>query len=173
MVTNSDLQASSSQALLEQRAQRFAKKTEQNEQDQLQLIGFERNETRYAISLSFLLEIRPLKKFCKIPGASSVVPGVFYHRGAILSGHDLHPYLGGQSAIQSPEWVLICNIADTSFGILADVVSDVTEYTKRSLQSLPVTFGERRTSFRGLLKDGTLVLDLQELKNDPFFSEAF
>lgn len=158
--------------LLEQRARRFARRAAEAELAQLKLIGFTRRGTRYAVGLEALLEIRPLKRFCPIPEASAVVPGVFYHRGTILSAHDIHPYLSAGAPATPAEWVLVCAIDGRAFGLLADVVSDVQEFPRDSLRPVPGSFGPRGENLRGLIGGGALVLDLVKLHLDDDFARG-
>lgn len=160
--------------LLAQRAERFSKRPDdQEEQDTTRIVGLRRGQTRYGVALAGLVEIRTLRHFCPVPGASSVVPGVFYHRGEILSGHDLHAYLAGGGVAPRPTWVLVCDQGGHVFGLLADEVTDIEEIPVRAVRPVPSSFGERRESFRGLTPDGTLLLDLRALLEDAEFASAF
>lgn len=160
--------------LLLQRAERFARRSDAEEdQDTVRIVGLRRGETRYGVELSGLVEIRTLRRFCSVPGASSVVPGVFYHRGTILSGHDLHAYLSGGGAPPEPSWVLVCDQGGLVFGLLADEVTDIEEVPVASIRDVPSSFGDRRASFRGLTRDGVLLLDLRALLDDAEFATAF
>ena len=96
------------QILLKRRAERFAQASEKEAQDTFQLVAFQRGDTAYGIELASILEIRPLKKFCRVPGASPIVPGVFYHRGDILSAHDLGPYLSTGGPTTPASWYIVC-----------------------------------------------------------------
>ena len=162
------------EALLLQRAERFARRAEADEdQDTVRIVGLRRGETRYGVALAGLVEIRTLRRFCPVPGASSVVPGVFYHRGEILAGHDLHAYLAGGGRPPEPTWVLVCDHGGRVFGLLADEVTDIEEVPVARIRDVPSSFGDRRASFRGLTRDGVLLLDLRALLEDAEFAAAF
>jgi chemotaxis signal transduction protein len=162
------------ETLLRQRAERFARRSEdQEDQDSVRIVGLRRGEASYGVDLDGLVEIRTLRHFCSIPGASSVVPGVFYHRGEILSAHDLHAYLSGGGHPGAPTWVLVCDQGGFMFGLLADEVTDIEEVPVAGIRDVPASFGERRASFRGLTRDGTLLLDLRALLEDAEFATAF
>lgn len=168
-----DSARSREQELLRRRAERFAQRSEKETLDTFQLVGFKRGETRYGIELASILEIRPLKKFCSIPGASPIVPGVFYHRGDILSAHDLAPYLSTGGPQVPASWYIVCRHKEFDFGLLADEVSDVQDVPRREIREMPLTFGSRKESFLGLCLGGTLLLNLDHLLQESEFIHAF
>lgn len=166
--------ATSDEDLLRQRAERFARRSEGSEdQDLVHVIGLRRGETRYGVALEELVEIRTLRRFCPVPGASRVVPGVFYFHGEILSAHDLHAYLDGARPPPEPTWVLVCDLGGYLFGLLADEVTDIEEIPVTDIRAVPTSFGDRRPGFRGLTRDGLLLLDLPALLEDAEFAAAF
>lgn len=148
----------SDQELLRQRAARYARRVADAEQDTSSVIVFERGGTRYALALEALREIRPLKSFCAIPGASAVVPGVVHYRGELLSAHDLHALLSPGAAAAAPAWFLVIEQGRERLALLADLVQGVAVLPSRRLSPAPLALGDAAAGFRGVLDDGSLVL---------------
>lgn len=159
--------------ILRARAERFARRPEEEGEESIQVIEFARGEGRFAVCLDDTLAVRQLATFCPIPGASPVVPGVFYHRGRILSAHDLGPLLTSGAASEAVRWVVICHHGAFQFGLIADEVHDVSELRGSEMRELPISFGDRRGCFQGLTDREVLVLDLGQLLNEREFVEAF
>lgn len=172
MAEDDDRPAAREEQLLQTRAERFAKVHDDRGQDLRRLIRFRRGATQFAIELERSLEIRMLQRFCEIPGASPAVPGVFYHRGRILSGHDLGVLFQPGASLPAASWVIICVTDGWHLGLLADEVRDVEEYAPEDVRAVPVTFGRFRDCVAGMLESGVMLLDLEELAGTQEFVEA-
>ena len=75
--------------LLLARAARYGKSAASAVEHAADVVVFQRGAGRFAAPLHALREIRPLRRMCRIPGASPCAPGVFLYRGEIVSLHDL------------------------------------------------------------------------------------
>ncbi len=159
--------------LLRLRASRYARQEEAVTRNQSDAVVFERGDARYAVLVTDLREIRPLRRPCLVPGASRVVPMVFYYRGEILSAHDLGSFLTDRELTATPPWVLVLEHQSERIGLLADSITDITAVPTDRLHALPVTFGTGGEGFYGVLDGGVLLIHPARLLANPKFSSAF
>jgi purine-binding chemotaxis protein CheW len=159
--------------VLRRRTQRYAARADGMVGDGRSVVHFNRGGDEYAVPLVDLREIRPLRKFCRIPGASPAVPGVLHYRGEILSGHDLEACLRSQSAASDAAWVLVVERNDRRLGLLADDIIGVELVRDESVKPTPVTFGERVVILDGVIGGNVLLLNTGGLFSDHAFYFAF
>lgn len=159
--------------LLRLRAERYAQKERTIFENRPDAVVFRRGDGCYAAFCTDLRTIRPLRRLCRIPGASPIVPGVFYYRGEILSVHDLGCYLTPRELTETPPWVLLLEYQNERFGLLADVIIDIMAVEREKLKPLPVTFGERGEGFFGVLDGGALLINPPRLLANAAFLSAF
>ena len=161
------------QQLLASRAERYARLAEAPH-DQIEVVAFRRDGSRYAVSLTDLQAIRRLGRgVTRIPGASPVVPAVVYERGTILSLHDLRALKVVSTTDEMPIWVLVGEVNGDLFGLLADEVEGVMAVPVHEILPVPVTTGELAGCFRGLADTDLLLLDLPAMRQMPRFFRAF
>jgi len=162
-------------ALLRQRAARYAERPVQAAGHATSYVVFTRGDARYAMPLEDLCEIRPLRRFCQIPGASRAAPGVIHHRGEIISIHDLSAFMseGAAMARAAAPWVLVVERARERLGLFADDIIDIEAIEAAKIKPVPVTFGARAVCFQGALEQGTLLLEPSRLFTTPSFFSAF
>lgn len=159
--------------LLELRARRYARVAEEERRIAYTVVSFRRGESSYAIPLADLREIRPLARFCALPGASAVAPGVVYYRGELLSLHDLSAFVSGKRSPREAAWVLVAEHAGERIGLMADEVADVLELEEGELRSVPVTMGEAGEAFACVTDAALLVIDTQRMFHTERFINAF
>ncbi len=164
----SDETLSGEQRLLQARAARYARATE-DDGDFIDVIAGRRGRTQFAIPLANLRGIRRLAPFCAIPGTSPIVPGAVYHRGEILSVHDLQALLAEPVADVAP-WMAVLDDGAGRFAVMADEVVGQRRVAVATIQPIPVTMGEFSRCFRGLISREWLLLDVPALRDcRPFF----
>ena len=151
-----------SDALLAARADRYAHSDPLPEPIERTVVTFQRCGSRYAMSLHELCEIRPLARWCRLPGASAAVPGVVHYRGELLTLLDLAQLASARES-SAAAWVLVVEHAGERLGLMADEVMDVLELSAGSIQPLPLTLGEGGDTFVGMSKDGVLIADAGKL----------
>lgn len=177
MADRSDELTDAERGLLAARAARYARIQTQVSEEREDVVRFERGDGRYAVLITDLREIRPLRRLCRIPGAAPVAPGVFYYRGEILSAHDLGCFLVERELPGTPPWVLILELSDgprgERFGLLADNITGISAVVRPRLQPLPVTLGDRASCFHGALDGGELLIHPERLTQCPEFIHAF
>lgn len=160
-------------ALLRRRAARYATRNAASEENPTPVLVFTRGLGRYAIPLESLREIRPLRTIAAIPGASAVVPGVFHHRGEILSAHDLEAFMGGGPGETTPAWVLVVENRGDRVGLMADEVIGVEPVTGEQVRPVPLTLGERGACLAGIVRREVMLLEPGALFKSASFFHAF
>ena len=158
--------------LLERRAARYARPALPEVRDVTEAMTFQRAEGRYALPLTSLREVCPLRHLARVPGASAVVAGVFHFRGELLGAHDLAHWLG-RGAGARPGWVLVVEHGGARLGLLADDVAGIERIAGEQLGPVPVTLGERGACFRGVFGAQRLLLEPARLFSTPAFFRAF
>src|SRR5262245_1910482 len=113
--------------LLRARAARYARQPDKKAEDVTHAVVLARGAARYAAPLPHLQEIRPLKGFSRIPGASLCVPGMFHCRGEILSLHDIEAFMVEGAGGRPAPWVLVLEHGGERIGLMADEVLDIVE----------------------------------------------
>jgi chemotaxis signal transduction protein len=159
--------------LLRTRAERYATVEAEERQILLTVVTFGRGEGRYALPLTQLREIRPLSRFCAIPFAPSIVPGIVHFRGELLSVHDLAAFTRPDQRCEQPGWLLVVEHSGARMGLSADDVMDVIEIEEGTIQPVPVTLEEAAELLTGMTADGVLVVDGARLFDVTRFAQAF
>jgi chemotaxis signal transduction protein len=159
--------------LLRARAVRYARQEHTVDRNSPDAVVFERGGSQYGILVTDLREIRPLRRLCRIPGASRVVPGVFYYRGEILSAHDLGNLLLDRELSGAPPWVLVLEHHGERIGLLADSIIDIVSVPSARLRPPPMTFGEMADGFLGIIDGGALLVNPARLLASTRFANAF
>ncbi|HSP79255.1 MAG TPA: chemotaxis protein CheW [Myxococcaceae bacterium] len=166
------MEAREQEALLKQRAARYARRAAPWVEEVVEYVAFCRGVGHYALPLVGLREIRPLRHLARIPGASPVVPGVLHFRGELLSAHDLAAWMGHGTYVR-PGWTLVVEHGGARLGLLADEVTGIEKMDASRLGPLPVTLVERGVCFRGVLGGHRLLLEPERLFSTPAFFRAF
>lgn len=159
--------------LLQRRAARYARAVDLPSEVRAEVVLFARGATRYALHLTNLREIRPLRSLAKIPGASRVVPGVFHYRGEIVSAHDLEAFMAAEPAGLAAGWVLVAESDGRTVGLLADEVFGVEALPQRDVRPPPLTLREGGAGVEGIAPGDVVVINLRELLALSSFSRAF
>ncbi|NUQ78351.1 MAG: chemotaxis protein CheW [Polyangiaceae bacterium] len=159
--------------LLRRRAARYARAVDLHAEVRAEVVVFARGAARYALRLSSLREIRPLRSLARIPGTSRVVPGVFHYRGDIVSAHDLDAYMAEEPTTAAPRWVLIAESEERTVGLLADEVDGVEALPQSEVRPPPLTLRGGGAGVEGIAGGEVVVLNLTELLSLPEFARAF
>jgi purine-binding chemotaxis protein CheW len=122
----------------------------------------------YALELSRIRIIHPLKSLTWIPGTPNFIRGVINLRGEIISVVDLKVFfeLPDQEFTRLSQ-VIILSSDHMEFGILADEILGVAEIRENDIRpSLPTLTGIREDYLKGVTGDGRVVLDDEKLLAD-------
>jgi len=156
--------------ILKIRAEQLAQKdtSREHRHNYLTVIEFRMNDEIYAIELTHIRAIHPLKDLTFIPGAPKFIKGIFNLRGEIISVVDLKHFfdLPDQKPGDSSQ-VIILSSGDMEFGILSDAILGVTEIEKSDMESsLPTFTGARLEYLKGVTGKGVAVLNDEKLIHD-------
>jgi purine-binding chemotaxis protein CheW len=156
--------------ILKARAKAMAAEPEGTEPgDRIEIVEFVLSFEKYGVESRYVREVCPLKEFASVPCTPSFVLGIMNVRGEILSIIDIRkvfdlpePGLGDLSR------VIVLSSEDMEFGILADAIAGIrTIQVNGLLPPPPPTFtGLRREYLKGLVPDGTAVLDAGRILSD-------
>jgi len=132
--------------------------------DDLHVLIFSRSGERYAVEASHIVEALPPVSPTTLPGARRFLTGVIHHRGQIVAVFDLPQLLATSGAAgKSRGFVVVVEVRDLSFGLLADQVSGMSELAASTL----VASSNRHSWIRGMTPDMVSILDLDGLAQDP------
>ena len=168
-----DTRKEHAERILHARAERYAAANEEEQTVLATVVTFLRGESRYALPLTNLREIRPLVRFCPIALAPPVVPGIVHFRGELLSVHDLAAFTRPDVRGASPSWLLVAEHEDTRMGLAADDVMDVIEIAEGAVLPVPLTLGDATEVFTGMTREGILIVDGVKVFEVARFAQAF
>ncbi|MFZ2633318.1 MAG: chemotaxis protein CheW [Desulfosalsimonadaceae bacterium] len=156
--------------ILKARAEQLAKKDHAQEprRHHITVVEFAIAHETYAIELTHIRTIHPLKDLTYIPGAPGFIKGIFNLRGEIISVVDLKHFfdLPDQKTGDSSQ-VIILSSESMEFGILSDAILGVTEIDTDDIEdSLPTFTGIRLDYLKGVTGKGTVILDDEKLLSD-------
>lgn len=155
--------------ILVRRAQRYRRVEEQRTIETVELLVFRRRENRYAVLLDTLDEIRVARTFTRLPGVSPVISGIINVRGHIVAMHDLASFDGPEAELPPQPWAVIGRAGDTPLALVANEVEGVIRPDENSLRPVPLSLEGHDAFYRGVLSDGTVVLDLEGLAGSEDF----
>ena len=156
--------------ILKTRAEQLSQKDHSQEprRSHITVIEFAIAHEIYAIELTHIRTIHPLKDLTHIPGAPGFIKGIFNLRGEIISVVDLKHFfdLPDQKPGNSSQ-VIILSSGDMEFGILSDAIYGVTEIDTIDIEdSLPTFTGIRLEYLKGVTGKGVFILDDEKLLSD-------
>ncbi len=159
-------------AILARRAERYRKVEERQSADTVDLVVFRRLANTYGVSLEALEEIRMAQNLTQVPDVKPVIRGIINVRGHIVAVHDLASVDGANARMPETPWAVIGRAGETSLAIVADEVHGVIRPVEKSIRPVPLSIKRGDTGFQGVLDDGTLVLDFEELLQSEEFVVA-
>jgi purine-binding chemotaxis protein CheW len=158
------------QTILHERAKRLAMPIQSKEHPvaSVEIIPFQLNQESFALETKYVKEIYPLKNHCFLPCAPDFVYGLTNVRRRILPIIDLKVFFSLPSNEGTEKKLLIIENEDREFAILIDSFSNVKKLKKTDIQkSLPTLTGIRQDFLKGLIVDGTVILDGEKLLTSP------
>ena len=165
-----NIQQSKGSSILKARAMALAKEVKSVEEDEayLEVVDFFLAHERYALALSHIREVYPLKELTELPGLPPFVLGITNVRGQILSVIDLKKFfeLPGQELTDLSR-VIILRSREMEFGILADQIVGVCSIPVKDVQaSLPTLTGVREKYLKGVTTESLVILDGEKILTD-------
>lgn len=165
-----DLNPDEKVRILKERARalaRASKKTE-GEGGHLTVVEFLLAHEKYALELSYIREVYPLKDLTPLPGVPDFVLGIVNVRGQILSIIDIRRFFElPLKGLTNLNQVIILESQEMEFGILADEILGTRSLFESTIQqSLPTLTGIRAAYLKGLTGDRVVVLDGKKILSD-------
>lgn len=158
------------QHILRERARLLAREDESVRKDAetLHVVEFLLSGERYAVELSAVREVYPMKEFTPLPCTPSFVIGLINIRGQVLSIIDIRRFFElPERGLSNLNRVVVLHGEMMEFGILADAILGVRCIASEELQlSLPTLNGIRSDYFKGVAGDRLIVLDAMKIVAD-------
>jgi len=156
--------------VLKERARALAKEPKGIEEDgsYLEVVEFMLAHERYALELSRIREVYPLKELTPLPGVPDFVLGIINVRGQILSIVDIKKFFDlPEKGLTNLNQVIILQSDKMEFGILADEILGTRSISAVAIQtSLPTLSGVRAEYLKGVTGDRLVILDADRLLSD-------
>jgi len=156
--------------LLEERARELACEPERprEEKDSLTVLEFDLAYEKYAIELSHIREVYPLRDITPIPCTPRFIKGMVNLRGKILTVLDLKAFFQlPDKGFSDMNKVIVVHVGGMESGILADAIGEVRSLSLDAIQStIPTLAGIQETYVRGITAGGLVVLDVARILCD-------
>lgn len=139
------------------------------DREALTLLEFRLGRERYAVDVSHVREVYPLRELVSLPGTPRFLPGIVNVRGRIVAVLDLREFFGLQAVgLTDLHRVILVEGGGMEVGLLADQVSQVVTYPVTALHVPPETLeGVRAGYLRGVTAERLIVLDVAGILADP------
>jgi purine-binding chemotaxis protein CheW len=157
-------------AVMEERAQKLARvpPLPPRADEVLEVVTFGLADERYAVETCHVREVLRVGEIASVPGAPDFLAGLLNRRGDILAVFDLRRFFG--AADREPTGgarVLVLGGERAEFGMLADVVHEVTTLRTDEIHEAPASVaGAGRDYLRGVTAGALIVLDGAVLLRD-------
>ena len=156
--------------ILKARAQAFAREPVDSDDngESIDVLEFRLASESYAIELSFIQEVYPLKALTAVPGVPPFIAGIVNVRGKIYSIMDIKKFFElPEKGLSDLNKVIIVQYDGIEFGILADVITGVRTILLKDIQPpLPTLTGIRQEYLKGITRDQLIVLGAEKLLTD-------
>lgn len=140
---------------------------EQQESDALELLVVAVGDQPVAVAVQDVRAVRPPGPVAQVPGSTGILTGLVGGSGEPLAVAALAALLDlPVTRSPSEQWVVVLDSPTAPLGLLADTALDVVTVAARELRA-PTDPGGLT---RGLLPDGTVVLDTGALLRDSRLS---
>jgi len=149
--------------ILRERAEALARSTDERggPDEEVTVVEFMLAHERYALELSYIREVYPLKDLTPLPGVPDFILGIVNVRGQILSIVDIRRFFElPERGLTNLNQVIILQSDDMEFGLLADEILGTRSIPRSAIQtSLPTLTGIRAAYLKGVTGDRLVILD--------------
>lgn len=153
--------------ILKNRAEKLAIPIEKlaNTSDFMEVVVFSLADEKYAIETQYIEEVYPLKEYTVLPCVPPFIFGLTNVRRKIMLIINLKVLFSiPASELDAEQKLVILGKHDASFALLTDGFTGIQNISKERMQSsLPTFTGIREDFLKGIMGDGTVVLDGQKL----------
>ena len=109
-----------------------------------QFLTFRLEQELFGVPIHSVLEVLDYVPTTKIPGSKSILKGVINLRGAVVPVADIRVKFGMSATVQTPNTCIIVvnvetltDVGQTTVGVLADQVMEVTDLASSDIQQPP------------------------------------
>lgn len=139
--------------------------------DSLEIIPFKLDQETFALETQYVKEVYPLKEYTFLPCAPAFVYGLANVRRRIFPIIDLKVLFNIPNDVNAEKKLLILENEEIELAILIDHFNTIRTISKNELQlSLPTLTGIRQDFLKGLIVDGTVILDGQKLMTSLYLA---
>lgn len=136
----------------------------------LELLRFTLANETYGIATGFVDEVIPLRQLTTLPCVPDFVAGLVNSRGRIVSVVNMKRIFALPDGPSIANYVIIVGNGSMEFGILADAIVGIDAFLPTKSMTPPSMLTDpRRDYLQEVAPDGTIVLDIQRLLEDPRF----
>ncbi|HAT1658437.1 TPA: chemotaxis protein CheW [Legionella pneumophila] len=157
--------------ILKRRAQILAEEPQFLEEatETIPVMQFELGDEIYAIELSYIDEVCPIKEITPLPGTPAYVVGIMNVHGKIMSVLDIKTFFEiPKKELTNLSQVIILRSDLMEFGILADRLIGLRVIAVNSIQPAPPSFtGVRKEYLKGVTTEQMVILDANRILTDP------
>lgn len=160
-------------SILKKRAKILARPLEDKtiKNQTFEIITFKLGEEIYGIEIEYVKEFYPLKDYTTLPSAPSFLFGLANVRRRVIPIIDLKILLSLTSEKKLSHELLIIEDEHAEIAILIDAFSGIQYITNEELQTqLPTFTGLKLNLLKGVILDGTVILDGKKLLSSPYLS---
>lgn len=126
----------------------------------MEILVFQLANEQYAIETQYLNEVYPLKDYTPLPCTPAFIYGITNVRRKILAIIDLRVIFSLPHSEDDGKKIVILSEEDVELALLIDTFSGIRKVPINTVQtSLPTLTGVRQEFLKGILLDGTVVLD--------------
>jgi purine-binding chemotaxis protein CheW len=135
----------------------------------LELLEFRLATERYAVEMTHVQEVQPLRDLTPLPGVPAFIPGIVNVRGRILPVLDLKKFFDlPEQGLTDLHRIILVQGRDVELGLLADTIVGIRRLAPGRLQpSLSTLTGIRADFLKGVSDERLVVLDLERILSDP------
>lgn len=135
----------------------------------LELLEFRLASERYAVEMTHVQEVQPLRDLTPLPGVPTFFPGIVNVRGRILPVLDLKKFFDlPEQGLTDLHRIILVQRFDVEIGLLADTIVGIRSLAPNRLQaSLSTLTGIRADFLKGVSDERLVVLDLDRILSDP------
>lgn len=156
--------------LLKERLARFSQSDASEEDIALtEVLIFEQSDTRYAIALHALTELRQLSKVTKLPKVSAAIKGVINVRGRIVSVYQFNQQSGDDENTRKRQFALIGHGKANNLAFVADEIIGTKWVNPAQIKQKPISLANQEY-ITGLDSEGIVYLDIDKfMQKEKFY----
>lgn len=161
--------------ILKQRATELAKVDIKDKEaaNVIEVLFFDLGKEKYGIETVYIKEVFPLKNCTPLPLAPKMIHGVTNIRRKILMVIDLKAFFEIEPIQREKKILIVLGQEEMEYALIIDNFSHIEKIPVDKLQmTLSTLTGIRQEYLKGLLADGTVILDGKKLLKAQFLATS-